>query len=285
MIPRTDILLSRIRQESDTVDENSLSDFVLTNYLNDAQRTIQNLIFQSDKLNNVFTTYTSIDPVAGQIEYDLPSNVYADNSIISVWGMNDTSNKPGQRYDKMEFGEKAPAYGYSVRNKKIIFGTEPQRRILVVYNYRLPILSLRVGKIASILGQAITITTPLAGFSSVTEYVSIVDKVGLQIATGLYIDGFATPVLTVEGDLTNVTSDHYVVMGDSASSHSSLPDECETFLKIFVQRKALAHINSKKVANADIFSKEEREDLIGLFSDKHSDIEYPVVVDYDYLDY
>ena len=54
-IPRTDIIINRIREESDTIDINSIADNNVVNYLNDAQRTIQSLIFQADQLNNTFT--------------------------------------------------------------------------------------------------------------------------------------------------------------------------------------------------------------------------------------
>jgi hypothetical protein len=284
MLPRTDILINRIRQESDTEDENSLSDFVMTQYLNDAQRTIQNIIFQSDQLNNVFTTYIVLTAVNGQVEYDLPSNVYAENSIISVWTLGN-NNRPGIRYDKLSYGEQSLAYGYSVRNRKIVFNHAPQQDVLVIYNYRLPLMSLRAGGISGVASQVISMTDILDNWENVAEYVSIVDKYGTQIQTQLYIDSFSDPSLTVEGDITSVTSSHFVTIGGNSSTHSSLPEECETLLKVFTQRKVLAHINSKKVANSDIFTKEERQDIEELFADKHSDIEYPVIVDYDYLDF
>lgn len=286
MLPRTDILINRVRQESDTTDNNSLGDTVVVNYLNDAQRTIQNLIFQSDKLNNVFTTYTSIEPINGQTEYDLPSNVYAENSIISVWTLN-SNNSPGQRYSKTAFGEAANIYGYSVRNNKIVFSNSPSQRVLVVYNYRLPLMGLRTAQIASIAGQVITLegSNLIEGFDSNSEYITIVDKYGTQIATSIYIDSLVGITLTVEGDITSAEAGQYIVSGKNSSSHSSLPEECETYLKIFTERKIVAHINSTKISSTSIFSEEERKDLIDLFEDKHSDIEYPVIVDYDYLDY
>lgn len=282
-IPRTDIMLNRVRQESDTADENSLSDFILTNYFNDAQRTIQKIIFSNDQLNNVFTTYTRISTVTNQVEYDLPINMYADNSIISVFLIN-SANEIGHRFSKNAFGEKAQAYSYSIRNKKIIFNHEPPDDVLVVYNYRYPLMSKRVAKVDSVSGQDITVSEVVAGFSTEDERVCIVDKYGQQIATNLYIDNFSDPTLTVEGDITSVTGGNFVVLGANSSSHTSMPEECETMLKTFVQRKILAHVNSKKLSNTNVFTKEEREDLAELFADKHSDIEYPMVVDYDYLD-
>lgn len=282
-IPRTEIMLARIRQESDVTDDNSLSDFVLTNYLNDAQRAIQKIIFSNDALNNVFTNYTRLTRVTGQVEYDLPFNTYADNSIISVFAL-DSDNSPGTRYSKNAYGEKAQAWGYSVRNSKIIFNHVPSRDILVVYNYRLPLMGKRVASISAVSGQDLTLANVVSGFEELEERVCVVDKYGQQIATNLYIDSYSDPTLTLEGDLTSVTNEHYLILGANSSSHTSLPDECETLLKTFVQRKALAHINSKKLANNNVFTKEEREDLAELFADKHSDVESPMITDYDYLD-
>lgn len=288
MLPRTDILLNRVRREADMQDANSLSDRVLTQYLNDAQRTIQNIIFQSDKLNNVFTTYTVLQVNNNTVEYDLPSNVYAENSIISVFKLNNDTNRPTIRYEKAQYGEASVAFSYSVRNRKIIFGYPPDENVLVIYNYRLPTMAKRGAKIAGISGQTITLdgaTLDPEFDGSNHEYVSIVDKYGTQIVTDLYIDSLLGITLVVEGDITSATTDHYVIPGKSSSSHSCLPEECENYLRIFTQRKALAHINSTKIRNTSIFSEEEREDIRTLFEDKHSDIEYPVVIDYDYLDY
>ena len=286
MLARTDILLNRLRQNADIVDANSLNDVTLINYMNDAQRTIQNIIFQSDKLNNVFTKQYPLTTVSGTIEYDLPSDVYAENSLISVWSL-DSSNRKGFRYDKQSFGESATPRGYSVQNRKIIFSHTPFDNILLVYNYRLPILSNRVGQVESVAGQVITIAgaSLVEGFDANDEYVTIVDKYGTIITSGHYIDSLLGVSLTVEGDITSVLAGHYIVSGKIATSHSCLPEECETFLKVFTERKALAHINSTKLANSNIFSSQERADIEDLFADKTSDIEYPVIVDYDFLDY
>lgn len=287
MLPKASILISRIRQESDTVDDNSLSDLVILQYLNDAQRTIQNLIHQSDQLNNVFTNTAIISRVLNQVEYDLPANVYAENSLISVWTLG-SDNKPGQRYDKITYGESSLAYGYSIRNRKIVFNHEPAQNVLIVYNYRLPNMQKAGGKVDTVVGQLITLDGATLDEEFTTdnfENTTIVDKYGQQIVYGLFIDSLVGLALTVEGDITSVTNAHYAVPGKNASTHSSLPEECETYLKVFVERKILAHINSKKIGNMYIFTKQEREDIVDLFADKQSDIEYPVIVDYDFMDY
>jgi len=284
MLPRTDILINRIRQESDTTDINALDDFTLINYINDAQRAIQSIIFQADNLNNVFVARKKIAAVPGQIEYNLPDDVYADSSIIGVFAI-DSQNTVHHRYSLSTLGEHSGPFRYSVENKKIILSHEPSYDVLVQYNYRMPFCSKRAGKVTGVSGQVVSISNALSDFETVTEYVSIVDKYGNIVSQGHYIDDYTFPDLTVEGDLTGVAADHYVVSGKSSSSHSHLPMEAETALKVFVQRKVMSHLNSKKIADAQVFTEEERKDLMDLFEDKHSDIQYPTLTDTDYLDY
>jgi hypothetical protein len=139
--------------------------------------------------------------------------------------------------------------------------------------------------IIEIPSPTLTLDTDITGVETCEEWVSVLDKYGNIVVSGLRIESFVNPALNVEGDLSDVTINDYVVYGKSATSHACLPEETETYLKLFTQRKILAHINSTKIDNATIFSSEERQDIIGLFEDKHSDIEYPTIVDYDYLDY
>lgn len=283
MLIRSDILLTQIREESDTTDDNSLSDQILLRYINDAQKTIQNIIFQNDKLNNVFTQWKEITTNSSTLEYSLPNDVFAENSIIGVYAIN-SSDEVLYRYEKGGFGEKGSSRQYSLKNRKIVLSTYPTNNLLVVYNYRYSSLSKRVASVDSVASQVITVTEILANFDSLDEYVTIVDKYGTQIVTGLYIDSYSNPSLTVEGDLTDVTSSHYVVLGRDASSHSDLPEECEPYLKEFVKRKIYAHINSTKLKDTAVFTQQEKEDIADLFADKNSDIEYPYIVDTDYLD-
>ena len=286
MLIRSDLLAEQIRNESDTTDDNSLTDAILIRYMSDAQKTIQNIVFQADKLNNVFTQWATITADSSALVYDLPVDVYAENSIIAVHAI-DSRGRLVRRYDKGGFGERSAGWQYSLKNRQIVLTTYPTNDILISYNYRYPTMQKRLCPIVSVASQVVTVGTvasDLTAFDTLDEYVSVVDKYGSQIARGLYIDAYSNPSLTLEGDLTSITSDHFLVLGKDASTHSDLPEECEPYLKEFVKRKIYAHINSTKLKDTAVFTAEEKEDIAELFADKNSDVEYPFITDTDYLE-
>ena len=153
MLIRTDILMNRIRQEADMVDDTALSDIVLMNYLNDAQKTIQNIIFQADQSNNVIVGRSIITAVPNQIEYDLPDTVYCESSIIDVHSIT-SDNRPTRRYEKNAFSERSAPFGYSIENRKIILNHSPTDDILIRFNERYPLIGPRIGQISNIASAA-----------------------------------------------------------------------------------------------------------------------------------
>lgn len=287
-LPRIDLLINTIREESDTEDVNSISDFIITEYMNDAQREIQRVIHGVEKSIDNFIGSQIITLTPNQLTYDLSEHQLADTSIRSVHTI-DTNNRIIQTLRKIGYRERTTVFGYSIENQKIVLSSDPAtgggRRLLVKYNYRYPTLGLRWGKISSISGQDITLNSPLSDVENRSEYVTIVSKTGTQIARDLYVDSFSTPVLTVDGDITDATTDHYVTYGKNATTHCELPEDCLTYLKVFTARKIQAHLNSTKIQNTNVFTGEEREQIAELFTSKHSDVEYPMITDTDFLGY
>lgn len=283
MLTRTDILINRIRQQSDTADENSLSNLVMLDYLNDAQRTIQNILFQSDRANSLFIKRQVINVIPEVIEYPLNDDLFAEGSVLDIHSIE--GNRVLRRYQKEGFGERSQAFAYVVENDGLVLNHSPQNDLLVRYVATLPSMSTRLAKVDSISGQVLTVSDLVEKVDYSYEYLSLVDKKGVIIADNLLIDDITGNLVTLDGDLSNAVAGLYLVGGRCASTHGRLPEICETYLKLFVQRKVLAHISSKKIASSSIFSKQEREDLIELFEDRSGDIEYPMITDSDFLDY
>lgn len=284
MLVRNDILLNRIKSASDTLDDSTFeSPFVYSNYLEDVHKWIQKILFTSDDENNIFVKNYVIQTTPGVSTYDLPSDIFAGISINSVFSIIN-GTEIGRKYYPQVYGEKITPYGYTIQNNQIVFNSNPSNNILVNYNYRLPSLGLRVGKVNNIIGQDINLTSVIPGFDSYFEYVTAVDRKGNIIQDELYIENLNVDDLTVSGDLTNVTTDHYLVGGYRASSHCFLPDEVEPYLKRGTEKLLLAHVNSAKIEFSRIFSAQEQEELTKLYERASSDIQTPYITDTDYLD-
>lgn len=288
MLERIDLLINKIRREGDIEDINSIDDFTLVEYMNDAQRAIQKIIHNIESSNSLFVGSDIIDLAVGQLTYDLPDFQLGRTSISSVHTI-DSGNRIIQTLRKIDYRERVIVFGYSIENNRIVLSSDPAtgggRRLLVRYNYRVPTLGLRWGKVSLVSGQDITLDIETNDVESQTEYVTVVDKKGTQIVRDLYIDSFSNGLLTVEGDLSSVTDEHYVVYGRDATTHSEIPEDCLNHFKLFVQRKALAHINSTKVSDTDVFTQSEREELAELFAKVNTDVEYPLLLDTDFLGY
>lgn len=299
---RLELLIKEVRDASDTNDLNSVTDFEIMRYFNDAQKAIQNVIYQANSSADVFVKEYLKTITSGTQRYDLPIDIYAQNSVVSVNLLRDSSIIQNLR--RVAYREKETAFGYSLLGKKFVLTSDPSTtassQVLLTYNYKLPMLSLRVGKVSAVDDGLNTITLEsdyLAEFFNRYEYVSIVDKKGAMVMDAdsdgnvvskqLFIDSFDESTFTIQtdGDLSNVTTDHYVVMGINSTSHSLLPDECEPYLLSHVQRRVLGKISSEDIQTESSFTAEEREDINGLFSDNVKDSLYPVISDTYFLGY
>lgn len=291
-------MILKLRDETDCTEKEQVSDYEIQGYLNDGQRAIQAIIFQSNPSSDIFTKQYIIPTTDGITSYNLPEDIYAENAVVSVNYIQDS--KIIQSLQRVEYREKQTLFGYALVNDKMILSSTPNltasRELLLNYTAQLPLMGLRVGKISSILGQVITLASnDLEGFSDRYEYVTLVDKFGAPLQTEdasgnfitneYYVDSEVGPSITVEGDLTNADDTYYVVVGNSATSHCVLPMETINYLKSYARRRILKRNSSPELAAESMFSQEEVETMAGMFADNVKDALYPVAFDTDYMDY
>jgi hypothetical protein len=289
---RLELLVNEIRDNTDTNDINSIKTYEIMRYFNDAQKMIQKIIYASNQSASIFVKSASYD-VAGSstVAFTLPSDIYAHNSINSVHSLKD--NKIAQTLSRVAYRERESLWGYALLDNQIILTTPPEvstiSALLVNYVYRLPTISYRLGKVASVATQVVTIDPSSliddTGFQDRYDKYSIVDANGDIIACELNLDSFSGSDFTFTGDLTDVAADQYIVCGDFGTSHSKLPPSCEPLLMAYVQRRILNKIKSNEVNAEQIFTQEERADIEDLFRDNVKDALYPVSSDTNYLGY
>lgn len=254
---------------------------------NDAQEEIVRIINVESSAPNFFQGNFQTDILANKTQYDLPPDVYADNSINAVIRFYQAGY--GSPMKQISVRELGTSEGYFISDKSIVLSLNPVSRVinglLVNYTRRLPRLAPRFGKVSLVAGQDITV----AGFNAETDptdysdFICVVDKSGEIIDQGLEIVSYASGVFTLTGTIT-ATTDHYIVMGQHATTHSQLPIECEKYLTMYCE-KMVHYINSSpsdlNVASA--FSEQDRMDISALFRDNESDVKYPPITDSTYL--
>ena len=62
-------------------------------------------------------------------------------------------------------------------------------------------------------------------------------------------------------------------------------EECEPYVMEFVKRKIYGRNSSKDIQTQNLFTENEKQELIGIFSEAVKDVNYPAINDYDYLMY
>ena len=291
---RLELLVTEVRESSDTKDLNSIGPYELMRYFNDAQKTIQKIIFASNPSADIFVKQANY-PVQGssQVAFDLPEDIYAHSSVSNVNTVKDGSI--AQTLTRVAYREKQTLWGYSILDKQIVLTSAPQistiSNLLVNYVYKLPTMSYRLGKVTSVDTLTGIVTVDGAsiitdeGFSERYDSYSIVDSKGIQSASYLELDDFSGLDFLFTGDLSEVSVGDYVVCGENGTSHSKLPEACEPYLFSYVQKRILGKIASGEVAMEAAFSQQDRQDLEDLFADTVKDALYPVSSDTYYLGY
>lgn len=96
---------------------------------------------------------------------------------------------------------------------------------------------------------------------------------------------FAPSTLPNEYSTVAVTYDKALDEIKQTSATIELPATCEDYLMAFVERKINYVDSSKDISNSQIFTAEEKEELVAMFKEDIKDIKYPPIVDETYLNY
>lgn len=287
---RVEQLINDIKFQTNE-QSNRFSDERFIKIFNDAQDEIVRIINVKSSAPNYFAKNYITDLSANQTEYELPSDVYAENSVNFVMKKSTSAISQYEALRQVSSKEYGRSSGYFLSNNTVVLSLIPAsgtpNGLMVNYTRRLPKLSPRFGQVSDVTGQDITIT----GFNSdieitdFSDYICIVDKNGEIIDQGLEVDAYdsGTGVITVSGTITGVVG-QYVVIGEYSTTNSQLPVECETYLTMYCER-IVHYINSSSndLRNITIFSETERLDIVELFADNESDTKYPPIVDSTYL--
>lgn len=279
---RTEFLLTELRNSTDSVQANAIKDAELIGYLNNGQKLIQNIIFKVNPKADIFKKKVTYS-YNSDGEYELPNDIFAENSISMVEYFNGDKYYPVKKIDEVE---KSTSCGYYTENKNLFITGYENFDIRVTCFRELPKMDKRWGKVASLIaGTSITLTGNDVLAPTVDDNISVVDKFGAQILGDIYIDTFTGPVWSTTNSLIGVTSSHYVCMGENAVNASELPDACETYLLDYVRQRIYTRSNYDDANKQVYFTDSQRADLSDLFKNNQKDSIFPPITDHDSLDF
>jgi hypothetical protein len=286
---RIEFIINEIRRSTNNRNTNKLTDFDMINYLNRAQREIQRIIFEANVETNIFNTEYSISLVRDQESYDLPSDIYAQGGITSVLISPDGTNFSPIR--RITPADQRTNYGYFIIGNKIHLSPVPTQNfpgaIKLIYTQQVPFVGFRFGEVISLTsGVSVRVSTTRGeDITQYNDYFTIVDKDGVVRDNNLSIDSYnlGTKIISTSSTFVNAVVGDYVILGKNSTSSSILPDACEDYLMNHAERSIFKQDSSSDLAASNIFTAEEKQDLIMLFQNNIQDTIYPPIVDTTYI--
>ncbi len=272
---RLEHLIKAVRRNTN-IDSNK-SDFEIISYFNKAQSRIQEIVYEANTEGLHFSKTVMINLVSGVTEYELPSNCYMDNSVVSVW-------RDSTPLNRISLKEVDIALGYAIKDTLIIPSYNLTGTLKVVFTASLPELSKRVGTVESSTVNTIKIKESKAEFMDEADYISIVDRDGNIILSNIYVESFSAGSrnINVDVDASLASAGHYVVVGKNSTTHPQLPKACETFLLDYVERRIASSESSTDLITQSVFSSEQESALISIFSNNNQDAIHPPVTDFTF---
>jgi hypothetical protein len=290
---RLELLINEAKLSTNTTDIGSVSNLLCQGYMNRIGSYVEDLMFLVNDENDLFVSDYIFQLVPGQDEYPLPTNIYAKSSIdnLAVSFLNGLSNTylPLKKVSRKQQGF---TFGYFVREDKIVLTPRPTSplNMKMAYVRKLPTLGLRGGIVASKTLTTITLTpsTYVTAFESLSDYFCSVDSSGTIKASGLPmsmaitldISGNVTSAIITTTDTSLVAAGDYIVSGKYATTHSQLPDECEKYLIIALERMIQYRQSSSDINTSSLFSNEELSAIREVFEDNSYDDAKPPVTEW-----
>lgn len=279
---RIDYLIKDARLSTNTQDTDAITDYLCTHFLNKAQSFIQSALFVQNNESKIFRSEVTFYLVPGIDSYQLPFDVYAKNSINNVSYIVDSgiaryySNIPC-----ISEKNRGGAHGYFTSDNKIIFSPVPVQghKVSISYNRKLPTLSKRYGKIATVnANTSLILDTGYELMTNIDDFFSVVDKDGKVIRSGIEVDQTTNTLLV--SDTTDILVGHYVVPGAYSTTHCKLPDECEDAIISALQKFIVARMSSNDLPMEKMFSDEFIQSVAALFAENDGDAMMPPVTEF-----
>jgi hypothetical protein len=298
---RLDLLIERIRRYTATqsyTDAAALASQIgvqtqtMVDLFNEAQHAAHGIIFASAP--DIFIKTETQDITADTESYNMPSDAFLGANIISVEYKYGDGTNDYIKLDKKDSHMRGPGSGtpnsYIQHHDTILLSPIPATAVTdglrITYEYRLPELDVRRGKVSAVDDgsnpTSITITDNtsadyMLGANAPAEYITVVDKDGNiqmdEIAVSAYNSSTGVITCSVSAAASEaVAVDDYVVIGKRATTHSVLPSFCEAFLVKYVEHSVLELLGHPGANNAAAKLGQLQFQLADVFSNYNTDI-------------
>lgn len=271
-------LISEARQNTNTVDNESIPDNLCVALLN---RSLNYLISELFKRNNnirMFPKEVLLPSSGGAAEYDLPWDVYTTNGIINV---RFESNGYNSFLDQISDKNRTNRAGYIIVKNKIIINPIPVTygNFYVKYNAKTPLFALQAGTISGIVtNTSITASNISTDFDDTTQWMCVVDKFGEIIKDRIEVVQTGTTFSVSDTD--GITTGMYIVSGYYATTHCPLADELEPILINMLEVLINARLSSTDLPISDAISSAQMDSLVETFSSNVSDPIIPPILEF-----
>lgn len=260
---RAQLLINEARQSTNTQDQlEALPDTLLYQYLNRIQSCIQDMIMASgikNKFNSFDYDFTTI---IGQNEYDLPSNIYLENSVNNVFIV--ITDGPRQKLLPMsQISEKSLTreFGYVLKNSKIILPPFDFTNYFIRVSYvkKVPDCGARYGKIITVNPTSLVMDTGYGtNLPNYFDFFTVVDSNGEIIKDNMDLVSQSLSTINTS-DTTGISAGQYIIGGNYSSSHSFLPLDCEKILLSGLEKMIMARLSSRDIEVSSVID----EDMLG----------------------
>jgi hypothetical protein len=287
---RTEYLINALRRSTDNVQTAAIEDAELIEYYNDGQKLIQNLVFKYNPKADIFKAVEVYDATADGV-YDLPEDIYAVNALslveatVGLW--DDTDNEGYVKIDRVDEDCRSYLAGYFIRDNQIIFTGSNQNyqfvKVRLTYFKKLARMDKRWGTIQTVnSGVSLVLSGGYDDLAeTVDDHVTVVNSVGAIVRDGITISSFSGNTWNTSDALTGVTAGMFVCMGEYSQNVSELPEECEPYLQDYVRKRLYGRNNYNDVNKQDVFTAEQKDELVKLFSNNTKEVMNPPITDLD----
>jgi hypothetical protein len=303
---RTEQLLTQIRRQTENQRAgvtDGISDEEFIQYLNDGQDDLLSSILAVNA--RAFSKIALKDLVRGQSNIALPSDVFLNSRIVLVEFSHSGLTKDFVPLKKNVTAEKRHYEGYPatyiIQGNELIISPTPDRSISnairITYDPLLPKLDKRRCAVSSVTISAGSITalslSTAAPFSvgdySLFDHICVLNIYGTIKVKGIHVTSVsAGGVVTLTGSShvlgtgETAANGDYIVLGENASTHSQLPDDCERYLLAYGAMRIFARDSSSDLGDQLGILNDMKTTIVSNFADSSGDVDEIPVMDYSY---
>lgn len=299
-------LIALARQRVKEVDYSATSGIpqeVFIELANEAQDHLQMAI--ANVYSNEFITESEISLASNDEDYTVPDRVLGNSRIV---GVEYSPTGLAQDYYPIQRGtikDRSSAPGvpsfYIYRDNEVLLNFIPnatQGKIRVSYYRELDDLDIKRATVngtpsgAVIATSSADITSSPVNFATPPLYVCISDKFGNVMLRNGVVSSWSSPNLTLAANVSTYLVGNYS-LANLANGHitfdryttttSKLPDICERYLRIYMQKRILTINAANTSVEEDMELKTIENEILNSYADESRDVEEIMVLDPDIM--